>query len=94
MKYFDRNDIINLKETFNSDVLNKIDANNLIRCYEYLIKERVYFAKDIILEYLDLFLIEYDEFKIKFKKLKDELGVNYIEKLEEDISIIENYFYK
>lgn len=93
MKHFDLDDIINLKETFDGDVLNKIDENNLIRCYEYLKNEKVYFAKDIILEYIDIFLIEYDEFKIKFQKLKYDLGVNYIEKLEEYISVLKNYFY-
>lgn len=93
MKHFDLDDINNLKETFDNDTLNKIDIDNLIRCYEYLKNEKVYFAKDIILEYIDIFLIDYFEFKIKFQKLKDDLGVNYIEKLEEDISILEKYFY-
>ena len=93
MKYFDLDDVINLKETFDNDVLNKIDENNLIRCYKYLIDEKIYFAKDMIIEYIDIFLIDYFEFKIKFQKLKDDLGAHYIEKLEEDISIIENYFY-
>ena len=93
MKYFDLDDVINLKETFDNDVLNKIDENNLSRCYKYLIDEKVYFVKDIILEYIDIFLIDYFEFKIKFQKLKDDLGARYIEKLEEDISILENYFY-
>ena len=82
MKYFDEDDIIQLKETFDSEVLKKIDYENLIECYEYLISERVYFAKDILLEYLDLYLIDYDEFKNLFESLKRDLGSDYIEKLE------------
>lgn len=93
MKYFDEDDIIQLKETFDSEVLKKIDYANLIKCYEYLISERVYFAKDILLEYLDLFLIDYDEFKNLFESLKRDLGSDYIEKLEQDISLLETYFY-
>lgn len=93
MKYFDDDDIIHLKETFDSELLNKIDYENLMKCYEYLIGERIHFAKDILLEYLDLFLIDYDEFKIKFQQLKKGLGNNYVERLEEDTSLLETYFY-
>ena len=93
MKYFDEDDIIQLKETFDSEVLKKIDYANLIKCYEYLISEQVYFSKDILLEYLDLFLIDYGEFKNLFESLKRDLGSDYIEKLEQDISLLETYFY-
>ena len=93
MKYFDEDDIIQLKETFDSEVLKKIDYANLIKRYEYLISERVYFAKDILLEYLDLFLTDYAEFKNLFERLKRDLGSDYIEKLEQDISLLETYFY-
>lgn len=93
MKYFDEDDIIHLKETFDSELLNKIDYENLIKCYEYLISERIYFAKDILLEYLDLFLIYYDEFKAKFENLKKDLGSDYVEKLEQNIALLETYFY-
>ena len=93
MKYFNEDDIIHLKESFDSELLNKIDYENLIECYEYLIGEQVYFAKDILLEYLDLFLIDYDEFKNLFESLKRDLGSDYIEKLEQDISLLETYFY-
>lgn len=93
MKYFDEDDILHLKETFDYELLNKINYENIIKCYEYLIKEKIYFSKDILLEYLDLFLIDYDEFKIKFQQLKKDLGSNYVEKLEENISLLETYFY-
>ena len=93
MKYFNEDDIIHLKESFDSELLNKIDYENLIECPEYLFGAQVYFAKDILLEYLDFFLLAYREFKNLFESLKRDLGSDYIEKLEQDISLLETYFY-
>ena len=52
-------------------------------------KNGIYYAKDLFLLSLDLFLLPYSEFVNKFEKLKQKLGNNYINKLSEDISLIE-----
>ena len=48
----------------------------------------IYYAKDLFLLSLDLFLLPYSEFVNKFEKLKQKLGNNYINKLSEDMSLI------
>lgn len=82
-------DIKVLKENFSVDLINKIDKDNVIYIFSYLNKNGVYYAKDLFLTSLDLFLYPYKEFLKKFEYLKNKLGDNYVDKLGEDSSLIE-----
>lgn len=83
------NDIKVLKENFDEDLINQIDYENTAVIFNYLDKNGVYYAKDLFLNSLDLFLLDSNLFIEKFEKLKEKLGNNYIEKLGEDASLIE-----
>lgn len=78
-----------LMENFVQEMLNKIDSNNVKIIINYLLKNGIYYAKDLLLNSLDLFLLDSNIFIEKFETLKKELGENYIEKLGNDISLIE-----
>lgn len=78
-----------LIENFDIEMINELDADNLIKIMRYLEKNGIYYAKDLFLSSLDLFLLPSDEFINKFEKLKTKLGDNYVEKLGEDASLIE-----
>ncbi len=82
-------DIKILKENFDDYIINQLDSNNIAKIYNYLIKEGVYYAKDIFISQADLFLLDYDQFVEKFEKLKDKVGKDYIDKLGDDCSIID-----
>lgn len=78
-----------LIENFDVEMINELDADNLIKIMRYLEKNGIYYAKDLFLSSLDLFLLPLDEFTKKFEKLKIKLGNDYVEKLGEDTSLIE-----
>ncbi len=78
-----------LIENFDIEMINELDADNLIKIMRYLEKNGIYYAKDLFLSSLDLFLLPSDEFINKFEKLKIKLGDDYVEKLGEDASLIE-----
>ena len=82
-------DIKILKENFDDYIINQLDSNNIAKIYNYLIKEDVYYTKDIFISQADLFLLDYDQFVEKFEKLKDKVGKDYIDKLGDDCSIID-----
>ena len=82
-------DILILKENFDTETIAKMDAENIYKILNYLDKNGVYYAKDLVFSSLDLFLLPADEFIKKFEKLKNKLGNDYIDKLGEDISLIE-----
>lgn len=78
-----------LTENFDPEMLNKIDNDNLKIIIDYLLENGVYYTKDLLLNSLDLFLLDSYIFIEKFEILKKKLGENYIEKLGNDISLIE-----
>ena len=85
----DELDIQILKENFDEEIIKELDINNVAKIYKYLVDNGIYYAKDLLLESLDLFLLPKEEFITKFEKLKNVLGEDYIDKLGEDLSLLE-----
>lgn len=88
----DKLDLKILRENFDDEMITKIDDENVSKIMVYLEKNGIYYAKDLFLLSLDLFLLPYSEFVNKFEKLKQKLGNNYINKLSEDVSVMEMMF--
>ena len=85
----DNIDIKVLRENFDDEIISQLDEENVCKIYNYLINLGVYYAKDIFLSQVDLFLLDYNLFMEKFEKLKEKLGDNYIELLGDDCSLID-----
>ena len=85
----DRIDLRMLNENFDRDIINQLDMENVNKIYNYLIDNGIYYAKDIFISQVDLFLLDYEMFVEKFEKLKERLGNNYIDLLGEDCSLID-----
>ena len=83
------NDIKTLKENFDEDMIKELDMENVKIIIDYLLRKKVYYAKDLLLNSLDLFLLDSNIFIEKFENLKIKLGSNYVDKLGEDMSLIE-----
>ena len=81
-----------LKENYDYNILSKVDSSNASEIYNYLVSNGIYYAKDIFISNLDLFLLEKDDFIKRFERLKKELGSNYVELLGEDCSLIESMY--
>ena len=85
----DEIDIKILKENFNENLIKQIDSDNVLKILKYLENNGIYYAKDLFLTSLDLFLYPLDDFIRKFEILKEKLGDNFVNKLGEDSSLIE-----
>lgn len=86
---FDEIDYKVLKENFNDDLIKQIDSKNISIIFNYLNENGVYYAKDLLLTSLDLFLWPNEIFIKKFEALKNKLGEDFVDKLGEDSSLIE-----
>ncbi len=85
----DEIDIKILRENFDDETISEIDSENVSKIMKYLKDNGVYYAKDLFITSLDLFLLPSDNFIDQFEKLKTKLGSNYVEELGEDTSLIE-----
>ena len=85
----DEIDIKILKENFDENLINQIDSENVSKIFKYLEDNGIYYAKDLFLTSLDLFLYPLDDFIRKFEVLKEKLGTDFVNKLGEDSSLIE-----
>ena len=85
----DEIDIKILMENFDIDTIKQLDAKNVYYINKYLSDNGVYYAKDLLISSLDLFLLPSEVFIEKFEKLKEKLGSNFVDKLGEDASLIE-----
>lgn len=79
----------NLFNQYEKDLFLNIDKDNYKKILDFLYLEVPEYTEDIVTNYLDLFLINYEEFKNKYNKLKDKYGINF---LKEDISILEQIY--
>ena len=89
---FDELDMKILRENFDEEMISKIDLDNIKKILNYLDNNGIYYAKDLLLNSLDLFLLSSDEFVKRFEILKVKLGTDFVEKLGEDLALIE-YMY-
>lgn len=79
----------NLFNQYEKNLFLNIDKDNYKKILNFLYIEVPEYTEDIVTNYLDLFLINYEEFKDKYNKLKDKYGINF---LKEDISILEQIY--
>ncbi len=89
MVYLDEIDMKILRENFDEEIIQQMDEKNIDKILDYLEKNNVDYAKDLLISSLDLFLLPAEVFIKQFEKLKEELGEDFAEKLGEDCSLIE-----
>lgn len=87
---FNEDEIKNIVDTFDSELVKKINVDNLSKIYKYLLNNGIYFVKDLVADYLDMFINDYEDFRVRFEELKNSLGSNYIEILENDSTLWES----
>ena len=92
MLELDKIDIDNIEEMYNRDIIHKLDMDNVNKIYSYLINKGIYYAKDMFIENLELFLLDSDVFIERFNDIIDNIGSNYVDVIGEDSSILENMY--
>jgi len=86
LKYFDDEEIEQIKETFEENLFSKINEENILKIITYLLENKVDYWKDIFIYYFDLCILDSQEFIEKFEKLKEKYGILEI---GEDLSLLE-----
>lgn len=86
------NDINKIKEKYENSVLKKLDKENGYKIMTFLIEEKCDYIEDILNDYLDLFIFEYEEFVEKYNKINEEFQGNFLKKASEDMNLFEKFY--
>ena len=77
-------------DNYEEDYLLMMDEDNFKKIYDLFKINRFYFIQDIVLKYLEIFNMDYDEVKNKLENLKNYLGDNFVYVIGNDMKYL-NY---
>ena len=85
-------DINEIKNKFEESVIENLNKQNAHKIINFLVKQKCDFIEDIISDYLDLFNFEYEEFVKKYTKLNEKYEGKFLEKVSEDMNLLEEFY--
>ena len=74
---------------YDEGFLKGLDEENFISIYKLLKENKFYFIDDIILNYLEIFQMEYDEVYNGLINLRNKLGENFVYIIGNDMRYLE-----
>ena len=77
---------------YDSEVLAKLNKENMAKIIIFLQKENCDFIEDLLNDYIDLFIIEYDDFIRRYIILNEKYNYKYIELSAEDMNYLEEMY--
>ena len=81
----------NITQKYEYSVLKYLNKDNIDKIVEFLKKENCSFIDDIIEDYLDLFLIDYTDFKNKYMVLNLKYD-SFLEKCSNDMDLLLEFY--
>lgn len=78
-----------LSTVYEKDYITNLDYNRFINIYNLFKEYNFYFIDDIILNYLEIFQMDYDFVKEKLLFLKEKLGNNFVYIIGSDMRYLE-----
>ena len=80
----------NIIETYDNELLLKLDTNNIISIINYLKNNNIDYIEDILSLYTDLFILDVNDFINRFEILKKRYGKNFCDNLAYKLDILES----
>ena len=68
-------------KNYNLKFLENLDELKFLKIFVLFKKFNCYFIEDVILKYLEIFTLDYDEVYASLNSLKDKLGDNFMYKI-------------
>ncbi len=77
---------------YDSEVLAKLNKENMAKIIIFLQKENCDFIEDLLNDYIGLFIIEYDDFIRRYIILNEKYNYKYLELAAEDMNYLEEMY--
>ena len=74
---------------FEENVLRKINFDNMNKILTFLSNNNVKYLEDIVNNYIDIFIIDYEEFVNKYNELNIEYNNELYKKINDNIETLE-----
>lgn len=87
--YLSEDNYIILVNKYDEEFLRTIRENNFLIIYELLINYNFYFIEDVIVNYLEIFNMDYLDVLEKILLLKIEYGDDFVFKIGENMLLLE-----
>ena len=85
-------DIDNIIEKFDTSIFENFDRDNFYKIVNFLEKENCYYMEDILEDYLDLFIIPYEEFVLKYNTLNKKYNNRFLEYASSNMDLLEELY--
>ncbi len=92
VRLLDETQLMEMKNTFEDSIFSQLDDYNVKSIIIYLQLNGIDFIEDIIVQYLDLFLIEHKQFIEKFELLKRKYPSNFVETLAFHFNLLDELY--
>lgn len=81
-----------LYNKYSTTVFKNLDKDNINKIIEFLYKNGCDFITDIVEDYLDIFMIQFDLFVNRFNKLNTKYNNSYLKLVSSDMNYLEELF--
>lgn len=79
-------------EKYSNSIVENFNEENFNRIITFLTNEGCNYIEDLLEDYLDIFIIDYDEFVRKYNILNKKYNNRYLELISEDMDLLEELF--
>ena len=76
-------------DNYKIEYLQLLNEQNFLKIYKLFIEYKFYFVDDILLKYLEIFEMSYNEVKDNIELLKTKLGNNFIYIIGNDMTYLD-----
>ena len=84
--------ISKIRDKYEKKLIENMDKENALKITQFLIKEKCEFIEDMMTDYLDLFNFQYEEFVDKYNKLNQKYNGEFLNKVNEDMDLLEEFY--
>ena len=78
---------------YENSVIENINEENINKIVSFLLHNGCDYIEELLEDYLDIFMFEYDEFVTKFNRLNEKYNHDLINIIRDDMNVLEEFYY-
>ena len=79
-------------DKYEKSVINSLNKENVKKIIKLLVTNNCDYIEELLEDYLDIFVFDYNDFKNKFDKLNKIYNNNLINEIRDDMNILEEFY--